>query len=68
MPTPHFSNLFQTILLDIVNPFLKLDDQSFRRLYQVFFYCPNIDLFDHELGYCQLVYSSTLRLQITTFS
>jgi hypothetical protein len=26
MPTPHFSNLFQTILLDIINPLLKLNN------------------------------------------
>jgi hypothetical protein len=48
MPTSHSSNFFQTILLNIINPLLKLNNQSFRRLYQVFFDWSDIDLIDHR--------------------
>ena len=48
MPTSHSSNFFQAVLLNIINPLLKLNHQSFRRLHQVFFDWSDIDLIDHR--------------------
>jgi len=51
MPTPHLSDFFQTIFLDIIDPLLKLNDQSPWRPHQVLFHCADIDLIDHRLRY-----------------
>jgi hypothetical protein len=51
MPTPHLSDFFQTIFLDIVDPLLKLNDQSLWRPHQVPFHCADIDPIDHSLRY-----------------
>ncbi len=51
MPTPYFSNLFETKGLDIIDPLLELNDQCFGRLDQVLFYRTEINLVDYKPEY-----------------